>query len=100
DAVRARDFGAQGIGLCRTEHMFFQQDRLPIVQEMILTRDAATRQHCLDRLLPVQTEDFRGILRAMDGLPVVIRLIDPPPHELPPSLPELLIEVTEPRARG
>ena len=100
DAVRARDFGAQGIGLCRTEHMFFQQDRLPIVQEMILTRDEATRQQCLDRLLPVQTEDFRGLLRAMDGLPVVIRLIDPPLHEFLPSLEELLVEVTELRVRG
>jgi len=100
DAVRAREFGAQGIGLCRTEHMFFQQDRLPIVQEMILTRDEATRQQCLDRLLPVQTDDFRGILRAMDGLPVVIRLIDPPLHEFLPSLEELLVEVTELRVRG
>src|SRR5919201_825576 len=100
DAVRAREFGAQGIGLCRTEHMFFQQDRLPIVQEMILTRDAATRQQCLDRLLPVQTDDFRGILRAMDGLPVVTRLIDPPLHEFLPSLEELLVEVTELRVRG
>ncbi|HKC72730.1 MAG TPA: pyruvate, phosphate dikinase, partial [Chloroflexota bacterium] len=100
DAVLAREFGAQGIGLCRTEHMFFQQDRLPIVQEMILTRDEATRQQCLDRLLPVQTDDFRGILRAMDGLPVVIRLIDPPLHEFLPSLEELLVEVTELRVRG
>jgi pyruvate,orthophosphate dikinase len=100
DAERARDFGAQGIGLCRTEHMFFQQDRLPVVQEMILARDDATRQAALDRLLPVQTEDFRGILRAMHGLPVVIRLIDPPLHEFLPSLEELLVEVTELRVRG
>ena len=100
DATRARDFGAQGIGLCRTEHMFFQQDRLPIVQEMILARDDATRQAALDRLLPVQTEDFRGILRAMNGLPVVIRLIDPPLHEFLPSLEDLLVEVTELRVRG
>jgi len=100
DAQRAREFGAQGIGLCRTEHMFFQQERLPIVQEMILAKDDATRQSALDRLLPVQTEDFRGLLRAMDGLPVVIRLIDPPLHEFLPSLEDLLVEVTELRVRG
>ncbi len=100
DATRARDFGAQGIGLCRTEHMFFQQDRLPIVQEMILAKDETTRQGAIDRLLPFQTEDFRGILRAMDGLPVVIRLIDPPLHEFLPSLEDLLVETTELRMRG
>ncbi len=100
DATRARDFGAQGIGLCRTEHMFFQQDRLPIVQEMILAKDETTRQNAIDRLLPFQTEDFRGILRAMDGLPVVIRLIDPPLHEFLPSLEDLLVETTELRVRG
>jgi pyruvate,orthophosphate dikinase len=100
DAARAREFGAQGIGLCRTEHMFFQQERLPIVQEMILAKDDATRQDALDRLLPFQTEDFRGILRAMDGLPVVIRLIDPPLHEFLPSLQDLLVETTELRVRG
>ncbi len=80
--------------------MFFQQDRLPVVQEMILARDDATRQAALDRLLPVQTEDFRGILRAMQGLPVVIRLIDPPLHEFLPSLEDLLVEVTELRVKG
>jgi len=100
DATRAREFGAQGIGLCRTEHMFFQQERLPIVQEMILAKDEATRQSAIDRLLPFQTEDFRGILRAMDGLPVVIRLIDPPLHEFLPSLQDLLVETTELRVRG
>jgi len=100
DAARAREFGAQGIGLCRTEHMFFQQDRLPIVQEMILAKDDASRQAALDRLLPVQTEDFRGILRAMNGQPVVIRLIDPPLHEFLPSLEDLLVETTELRVRG
>ncbi len=100
DATRARDFGAQGIGLCRTEHMFFQQDRLPIVQEMILAKDETTRQNAIDRLLPFQTEDFRGILRAMDGLPVVIRLIDPPLHEFLPSMEDLLVETTELRVRG
>jgi len=100
DATRARDFGAQGIGLCRTEHMFFQQDRLPIVQEMILAKDETTRQSAIDRLLPFQTEDFRGILRAMDGLPVVIRLIDPPLHEFLPSMEDLLVETTELRVRG
>jgi len=80
--------------------MFFQQERLPIVQEMILAKDDATRQAALDRLLPVQIEDFRGILRAMNGQPVVIRLIDPPLHEFLPSLEDLLVETTELRVRG
>ena len=92
DAQKAREFGAQGIGLCRTEHMFFEEERLPLVQQMILAEDEPTRQEALDKLLPIQKEDFRGILRAMAGLPVVIRLIDPPLHEFLPSLEEQLIE--------
>ncbi|MFN2568267.1 MAG: pyruvate, phosphate dikinase [Candidatus Dormibacteria bacterium] len=100
DAERARGFGAQGIGLCRTEHMFMEQDRLPVVQAMILAEDAAARRVELDRLLPLQREDFRGILRAMEGLPVVIRLIDPPLHEFLPSFEELLVEVTRAEALG
>ena len=100
DAVRARDFGAQGIGLCRTEHMFMQQERLPIVQRMILAADEAERRRELAKLLPFQREDFRGILAAMRGLPVIIRLIDPPLHEFLPSLEELLVEVTRAQALG
>ena len=78
DAALARSYGAQGIGLCRTEHMFFEEERLPIVQQMILASSSSERQAALDRLLPIQRDDFKGILRAMDGLPVVIRLLDPP----------------------
>lgn len=94
DAVRARAFGAQGIGLCRTEHMFFETERLPIVREMILAKTAAERQPFLDQLLPIQRQDFYGILEAMDGLPTVIRLIDPPLHEFLPPFEELLTDVT------
>jgi pyruvate, orthophosphate dikinase len=100
DAERAREFGAQGIGLCRTEHMFMQQERLPIVQRMILAADEAERRRELAKLLPFQREDFRGILAAMRGLPVIIRLIDPPLHEFLPSLEELLVEVTRAEALG
>ncbi|MBV8222582.1 MAG: pyruvate, phosphate dikinase, partial [Candidatus Eremiobacteraeota bacterium] len=95
DAKKARDFGAEGIGLCRTEHMFMQQDRLPVVQEMIMAETPDSRRKCLEQLLPMQREDFRGILRAMKGLPVTIRLLDPPLHEFLPSLDDLLVEVTE-----
>jgi pyruvate,orthophosphate dikinase len=94
DAKRARDFGAQGIGLCRTEHMFMETERLPIVQRMILAATSQERKLALRELLPFQRKDFIGILRAMDGLPVVIRLIDPPLHEFLPSYEELLVEVT------
>jgi len=100
DAQRAREFGAQGIGLCRTEHMFFEEERLPVVQRMILAEDDAERQKALDELLPMQRGDFYGILKAMEGLPVVIRLIDPPLHEFLPSLEDLLVETTELRVRG
>jgi pyruvate,orthophosphate dikinase len=100
DAEIARANGAQGIGLCRTEHMFFETDRLPIVQEMILAREEEVSQRALDRLLEFQRGDFIGIFRAMAGLPVVIRLIDPPLHEFLPSYEELLVEVTEARAKG
>ena len=98
DARRAREFGAQGIGLCRTEHMFMQQERLPHVQAMILAPDAGARKAALDELLPFQRDDFLGILEAMQGLPVIIRLIDPPLHEFLPSHDELLEEVTRLRA--
>jgi pyruvate,orthophosphate dikinase len=100
DARRARAFGALGIGLCRTEHMFFQEERLPIVQSMILAKTPAERVTYLDKLLPFQRADFEGIFEAMDGLPVIIRLIDPPLHEFLPSKDDLLIEVTEMRAKA
>ena len=100
DAQKAREFGAQGIGLCRTEHMFFEEERLPLVQQMILAEDEAIRQEALDKLLPIQKEDFRGILRAMHGLPVVIRLIDPPLHEFLPSFEDQLTKVVELRTRA
>jgi pyruvate,orthophosphate dikinase len=88
DAAKAREFGAQGIGLCRTEHMFFGEDRLPVVQEMILASDEDGRRSALDRLLPFQQSDFEGIFEAMAGLPVTIRLLDPPLHEFLPPLDE------------
>jgi pyruvate, orthophosphate dikinase len=85
DAAKAREFGAQGIGLCRTEHMFFGEERLPHVQEMIMAEDVSGRQAALERLLPMQQSDFEGIFEAMAGLPVTIRLLDPPLHEFLPS---------------
>jgi pyruvate,orthophosphate dikinase len=142
DAERAREYGAQGIGLCRTEHMFFEEERLPIVHQMILSAEEASRietevtqleeevaqagrqdsrlqerldearqraessealkeyRDALDKLLPIQKEDFRGVLRAMRGLPVVIRLIDPPLHEFLPGYTELIEEVTTLRVKG
>ncbi len=84
DAERARAFGAEGIGLCRTEHMFFGEDRILAVREMILAEDEGARRAALDRILPMQRGDFSGILRAMDGYPVTIRLLDPPLHEFLP----------------
>jgi pyruvate,orthophosphate dikinase len=95
DAERARGYGAEGIGLTRTEHMFFETERLPIVQKMILAADDAEQAECLAKLLPIQREDFAGLFRAMDGLPVTIRLIDPPLHEFLPSHDDLLHDVTE-----
>jgi pyruvate,orthophosphate dikinase len=93
DARRARSYGAQGIGLCRTEHMFFEPERLPIVQQMILSEKVEDRQAALDKLLPYQRNDFDGLFEAMTGLPVIIRLIDPPLHEFMPDEGELLEEV-------
>ena len=100
DARRAREYGAEGIGLCRTEHMFFQEERLPYVQQMILAAGDEERTKALDKLLPFQREDFAGLFRAMGGLPVIIRLIDPPLHEFLPGHDELLVEVTELKATG
>jgi pyruvate,orthophosphate dikinase len=95
DAVKARELGAQGIGLCRTEHMFMEEERLPIVQSMILSETTEEREGFLDLLLPLQRSDFEGILRAMKGLPVVIRLIDPPLHEFLPNREDLIRQTTE-----
>ncbi len=95
DAKRAREYGAQGIGLCRTEHMFFEQERLPIVQKMIMTNNVTERREALDALLPFQREDFAGLFRAMDGLPVIIRLIDPPLHEFLPSQQDLMTALAD-----
>lgn len=92
DAKKAREFGAQGIGLCRTEHMFMGQDRLPFVQKMILASEIEEREEALAHLLPIQENDFYGILKEMHDLPVTIRLLDPPLHEFLPAYEELLEE--------
>ncbi|MHB8571868.1 MAG: pyruvate, phosphate dikinase [Candidatus Dormibacteria bacterium] len=94
DAQVAREHGAQGVGLCRTEHMFMEPERLHIVQRMILATEESESRALLDQLLPFQRGDFEGVLEAMDGLPVVIRLIDPPLHEFLPIYEDLLVEVT------
>jgi pyruvate, orthophosphate dikinase len=98
DAVRAREFGAEGIGLVRTEHMFFASDRIRIVREMIMAPDTVSRRAAVQKLLPFQREDFIGIFRAMDGLPVTIRLLDPPLHEFLAN-PKEYREMLEERAR-
>ncbi len=100
DAAKAREFGAEGIGLCRTEHMFMAQERLPVVQSMILSETEVERKLDLEKLLPMQQEDFSGIFRAMEGLPVTIRLFDPPLHEFLPALEELIEEITKLKAGG
>jgi len=100
DARKAREFGAEGIGLCRTEHMFMEEERLPIMQQMIMASTEAERRKSLDRLLQFQKEDFKGLFREMGSLPVIIRLLDPPLHEFLPRLEDLLVEVTELRLRG
>jgi len=100
DARRARSYGAMGIGLCRTEHMFFEPERLPIVQRMILAKTSEERTAALNELLPYQRKDFDGLFEAMDGLPVIIRLIDPPLHEFMPSEEGLLEEVITMRVKG
>jgi pyruvate,orthophosphate dikinase len=93
DAIQARAFGAEGIGLCRTEHMFFAEDRLPHMRAMILATDEKGRRAELKKLLPMQRSDFAGVFRAMDGLPVTIRTIDPPLHEFLPSREELMVQI-------
>jgi len=100
DARVAREFGAEGIGLCRTEHMFMEEERLPIMQQMILASTEAERRAALDLLLQFQKEDFKGIFREMGNLPVIIRLLDPPLHEFLPRMEDLLVEVTELRLTG
>jgi pyruvate, orthophosphate dikinase len=92
DSLKAREFGAEGIGLCRTEHMFMDAARVPIVQEMILAETFDERRAALSKLLPMQQEDFEGIFEAMQGYPVTIRLLDPPLHEFMPDKEELLVE--------
>ncbi len=100
DAQKARELGAEGIGLTRTEHMFMEQDRLPIVREMIMADTKKSRAEALNKLLPMQKGDFLGILKVMKGLPVIIRLLDPPLHEFLPNLEDVLIEVNTLRLKN
>jgi len=100
DAKRARSYGAKGIGLCRTEHMFFETSRLPIVQRMILAQNEEDREAALNELLPSQRADFDGLFEAMNGLPVIIRLIDPPLHEFMPDEEKLFEEIVTMRVKG
>jgi pyruvate, orthophosphate dikinase len=95
DAKRAREYGAEGIGLCRTEHMFMETDRLPFVRKMIMADLPVERREALDALLPFQRDDFIGLFRVMDGLPVIIRLIDPPLHEFLPNHIQLIRELSD-----
>jgi pyruvate,orthophosphate dikinase len=99
DARKARELGAEGIGLCRTERMFNAADRLPIVHEMVLARDESARQVAVDKLMPLQKGDFIQIFEAMNGLPVTIRLLDPPLHEFLPSIEQLLREINDLKER-
>ena len=100
DAARARSFGAEGIGLCRTEHMFMAEDRMPIMQDMITAESLEERQEALDKLLPMQQNDFADIFKVMEGYPVIIRLLDPPLHEFLPAREDLLGEVVERSLEG
>jgi pyruvate,orthophosphate dikinase len=95
DAQRARTYGAEGIGLCRTEHMFFETDRLPLVQRLIMAADPTEREAALEALLPLQRQDFLGLFRVMDGLPVIVRLIDPPLHEFLPDHDQLVLDLAD-----
>ncbi|MFP4443640.1 MAG: putative PEP-binding protein, partial [Spirochaetia bacterium] len=95
DAKNARKFGAEGIGLCRTEHMFFEEDKLPFFQEMIVAEDIEARTKALKKLLPLQKKDFKGIFKAMNGFPVTIRLLDPPLHEFIPKTKAEAKELSE-----
>jgi pyruvate, orthophosphate dikinase len=93
DAIQARAFGAEGIGLCRTEHMFFAEDRIPHMQAMILAKDEKSRRAALKKLLPMQRSDFIGVFKAMDGFPVTIRTLDPPLHEFLPRREDLMVDI-------
>ena len=95
DALQARAFGAEGIGLCRTEHMFFAEDRLPHMRAMILANNEKDRRAALHKLLPMQRADFIGVFRAMDGFPVTIRTLDPPLHEFLPRREDLMVEIAK-----
>src|SRR3954453_17518962 len=95
DAKQARLFGAEGIGLCRTEHMFFAEDRIPFMQAMILARDVKVRQKALQKLLPMQRKDFAGLFQSMNGFPVVIRTLDPPLHEFLPKRENLMVDIAK-----
>ena len=99
-AEMALAFGARGIGLCRTEHMFFGEDRIPIVQRMILAENEADRRKALSELLPLQRQDFYGVFKAMRGQPVTIRLIDPPLHEFLPKREELMVDIARLESQG
>lgn len=99
DAIRAKSYGAQGIGLCRTEHMFFETDRLPLVQKMIMAKELSERKAALNDLFPMQRDDFQGLFEVMDGNPVVIRLLDPPLHEFLPAYEDLTHDITDLKLR-
>ncbi|MCG8424414.1 MAG: pyruvate, phosphate dikinase [Proteobacteria bacterium] len=99
DAERARKYGAQGLGLVRTEHMFFETERLPVVRQLIMAENITERTAALTRLLPLQRSDFEGLFRAMNGLPVIIRLLDPPLHEFLPSYEELVQDLADLKVR-
>ena len=99
DAKRARAYGAEGIGLCRTEHMFFEEERLPIMQHMIMANTKTERAEAISKLMPMQRSDFEGLFQAMDGYPVIIRLLDPPLHEFLPSQHDLMMDLTDLKLR-
>lgn len=99
DAQRARQYGAKGIGLCRTEHMFFEEERLPIMQKVIVASTLLERNEAITKLMPMQRSDFEGLFRAMDGYPVIIRLLDPPLHEFLPSAHDLMMDLTDLKLR-
>lgn len=100
DAKRARSFGAKGIGLCRTEHMFMAEDRFPVMQRMVVAKDLEERKAALEELRVMQKDDFRGIFREMDGLPVIVRLLDPPLHEFLPKVSELDKRIAQAESAG
>lgn len=100
DTAKAYELGAQGIGLCRTEHMFMEQDRLPVVQEMIISGTEEARKQALAKLLPMQYQDFKDMFKALKGYPMTIRLLDPPLHEFLPNKEELIAEVATLKAQG